>query len=128
MDTNDIPNAENVSELPPDKLHDPSVLGQVWAKHRDRLRRLVRLRIDRRLQGRVDPSDVLQEAFVDFAQQAAEYARQPNMPLFLWLWLLTGQRLQRIHRLQLGTQKRDADRQLSLHRGHAEQGIPLAQG
>ena len=45
---------------------DPQALGQVWDHYRDRLRRLVRLRMDRRLQGRVDPSDVLQEAFVDF--------------------------------------------------------------
>lgn len=46
---------------------DPQVLGMVWEHYRAQLLRLVRLRMDRRLQGLVDPSDVLQEAFVDFA-------------------------------------------------------------
>ena len=41
---------------------DPNALAELFARHRDRLRRMVRLRLDRRLQGRVDPSDVLQEA------------------------------------------------------------------
>jgi hypothetical protein len=43
------------------------------------------------LQGRADPSDVLQEAFLDFQSRAAEYAQQPDMPFFLWLRFLTGQ-------------------------------------
>lgn len=46
---------------------DKEVVSEVWGHHRDRLRRVVKLRMDRRLQGRVDPSDVLQETFIDFA-------------------------------------------------------------
>ena len=38
---------------------DPQVLGRIWEHYRDRLRRVVRLRLDRRLQGRADSSDVL---------------------------------------------------------------------
>ena len=51
------------------------------ARYRDRLRRMVKLRLDRRLHGRVDPSDVLQEAYLDAAKraQADEFIRQmPN--------------------------------------------------
>ncbi len=61
---------------------DPDVLGRVWEQYRARLLRLVRLRMDRRLQGRVDSSDVLQEAFVDFASRLDEYLRQPQMPFY----------------------------------------------
>src|SRR5262249_58156275 len=72
---------------------DPQVLGRIWEHYRDRLRRVVRLRLDRRLQGRADPSDVLQEAFLDFQSRAAGYARKPELPVFLWLRFLTEQRV-----------------------------------
>jgi len=105
---------------------DPQVLGRIWEHYRDRLRRLVRLRLDRRLQGRADPSDVLQEAFLDFQFRATEYAQKPDMPFFLWLRFLTGQRLQLIHRHHLGTQMRDAGREVSLHRGAMPQATSIS--
>lgn len=105
---------------------DPHVLGRLWDQYRDRLRRVVRLRLDRRLQGRVDSDDVLQEAFLDFQARAAEYARQPDMPFFLWLRFLTGQRLQLVHRQHLGTQMRDAGREVSLHRGAMPQATSVS--
>jgi RNA polymerase sigma-70 factor (ECF subfamily) len=106
--------------------NDPHALGQVWEHYRERLRLLVRLRMDRRLQGRIDPSDVLQEAFVDFANRASEYVRQPDMPFFLWLRFLTGQRLQLLHRHHLGAQMRDAGREVSLHRGAMPQATSVS--
>ncbi len=57
---------------------DQQVLVDLWDQHRERLLRLVKLRMDRRMQGRVDSSDVLQEAFVDFAARAEEYAKDPS--------------------------------------------------
>ena len=105
---------------------EPHALSVVWDRHRERLRRLVRLRLDRRLQGRIDPSDVLQEAFIDFANRASEYVDQPQMPFFLWLRFLTGQRLQLLHRHHLGTQMRDAGREVSLHRGAMPQATSVS--
>src|ERR1700757_1719538 len=97
---------------------DQNALGELWNRYRERLKRMVRLRLDRRLQGRVDPSDVLQEAFLDLTQQFPSYAaRREEMPFFLWLRLLTGQRLMRVHRQHLGAAIRDAGREVSLHRG-----------
>jgi RNA polymerase sigma-70 factor, ECF subfamily len=120
----------NDSDEPVDLLRrsdaDPQVLGQVWDRYRDRLRRLVRLRLDRRLQGRVDASDVLQEAFLDFQARAADYAKQPDMPFFLWLRFLTGQRLQLVHRHHLGAQMRDAGREMSLHHGAMPQATSIS--
>jgi RNA polymerase sigma-70 factor (ECF subfamily) len=96
---------------------DEAALAALWERHRNRLRQMVRLRLDRRLQGRVDPSDVLQEAYLDLAARLPEYARDRPMPAYLWLRLITGQRLSQVHRRHLGTAMRDAGREVSLYRG-----------
>jgi RNA polymerase sigma-70 factor, ECF subfamily len=96
---------------------DQQALAELFERYRERLRRMVRLRLDRRLQGRVDPSDVLQDAYLDAARRAPDYAADPALPAFLWLRFLTGQRLLQVHRLHLGTQMRDAGQEVSLHRG-----------
>ena len=51
---------------------DESALLELFTCHRDRLKRMVKLRLDRRLQGRLDASDVLQEASIDVARRARE--------------------------------------------------------
>lgn len=96
---------------------DEFAVQEVFLRYRDRLKRMVRLRLDRRLQGRVDASDVLQEAYIDIAKRAKDYAAKPTMEMFLWLRWLTGQRLLAIHRHHLGTKKRDAGQEIALHRG-----------
>jgi RNA polymerase sigma-70 factor (ECF subfamily) len=96
---------------------DERALSELFARYRDRLRRMVKLRLDRRLQGRLDASDVLQEAYLDVARRAAEYRDNPSMPVFLWLRLVTGQRLMALHRKHLGAQMRNAGQEVSLHQG-----------
>jgi RNA polymerase sigma-70 factor (ECF subfamily) len=96
---------------------DASALAALWERHRARLRQMVRLRLDRRLQSRVDPSDVLQDAYLDLAARLPDYARDRPMPTYLWLRLVTGQRLAMVHRHHLGTAMRDAGREVSLYRG-----------
>jgi RNA polymerase sigma-70 factor (ECF subfamily) len=101
---------------------DEEALRLLFASHRDRLKRMVHLRLSRRLASRVDDSDVLQEAFVEVARKLPEYAQDPKLPLFLWMRHLTALKLTEFHRRHLGTQLRDADREVTLHRG----GLPLA--
>jgi RNA polymerase sigma-70 factor, ECF subfamily len=96
---------------------DEAALCELFARYRDRLHRMVKLRMDRRLQGRLDASDVLQEAYLDVAKRAAEYGKNSKMPVFLWLRLITGQRLMALHRQHLGAQMRNAGQEVSLHRG-----------
>lgn len=98
-------------------LGESEPLGELLQRHRGRLRRMVRLRLDRRLQGRIDPSDVIQEACLEAAARLSEYVRYPTMPFFLWLRLITGQRLQVLHRRHLGARMRDAGREVALYRG-----------
>src|SRR5438105_12944693 len=101
---------------------DEQAAHDLFARHRERLKRMVHLRLSRRLQGRVDDSDVIQEAFLDISGRLQEYAADPKLPFFLWLRHMTGLKLAEIHRRHLGTQLRDADREVTLHRG----GLPEA--
>ncbi len=95
---------------------DQASWGEFLARHRDRLRRMVALRLDERLRGRIDPSDVIQEAFLEASARHADYAREADpMPPFLWLRFLALQRLQITHRRHLGTRARDAGREISVH-------------
>jgi RNA polymerase sigma-70 factor (ECF subfamily) len=96
---------------------DERALNELLARYRDRLRWMVRLRLNRRLQGRVDPSDVLQEAYLEICKRLPEYLQAPTLPLFLWLRHVTGQKLIAIHRRHLGAQMRDAEQEVSLYRG-----------
>jgi RNA polymerase sigma-70 factor (ECF subfamily) len=95
---------------------DRQALSEIFTRYRGRLRRMVEMRLDRRLQARVDASDVIQDAFVEVATRLEEYLRDPKLPLFLWLRLVVGERLARLHRHHLGTHLRDAGREVSLYR------------
>ncbi len=101
----------------PDEMHDLVVsacdgdgtaMAELFDHFRPRLRRMVEVRIDPRLNGRVDASDVLQETFLDVVQGAKDYAKHDDFPFFLWLRLMTGRRLMNTHRQHLGAQKRNA--------------------
>jgi RNA polymerase sigma-70 factor (ECF subfamily) len=96
---------------------DPRALAALFDRYKGRLRHMVRLRLDRRLAGRLDASDVLQEAYIEADRRFAEYLRDPAVPIFLWLRLVTGQKLIDLHRHHLGTKMRDAGMEVSLHRG-----------
>jgi RNA polymerase sigma-70 factor (ECF subfamily) len=95
---------------------DAQALNEIFARHRDRLRRMVEMRLDRRLQARIDASDVIQDAYLEVATRLEQYLRNPELPLFLWLRLVVGERLATLHRHHLGTQMRDAGREVSLYR------------
>lgn len=100
---------------------DTGAAGEVFAASRERLKKMVRLRLDRRLQGRLDASDVLQEAFLDVQKKSPDFAKK-GMPAYLWLRLIVAERLIILHRHHLGAQMRDAGQEVSLHRG----GLPAA--
>jgi len=91
-------------------------LADLFARHRRWLRPMVQLRLDPRLRGRVDPSDVLQETYIELARRLPAYAHKPTVPFHLWIRLIAGERLQRIHRRHLGAAMRDAAREVSIHR------------
>lgn len=96
---------------------DQRALNQLFALYRARLKKMVRLRLNRRLQGRVDDSDILQDTYLEAARRLPDYLQNPRAPFFLWLRRIAGDKLLEIHRTHLGTQMRDVEREISLHRG-----------
>jgi RNA polymerase sigma-70 factor (ECF subfamily) len=105
---------------------DVRALAEVLERNRERLKRMVRVRLDPRLRGRLDPSDVIQEAYLDAARRLPEYVRDPSVPFFLWLRKLTAQRLIDLHRQHLGAKIRDASLEVSLHSGAYPQASSLS--
>jgi RNA polymerase sigma-70 factor, ECF subfamily len=95
---------------------DRLALGELFQRHRDRLRRMVELRMDARLHGRIDASDVLQDGFLDLEKRVASYLNDPRLPVFLWLRMVVSDRLAQVHRQNLGTRMRDVSHEVSLYR------------
>ncbi len=95
---------------------DELALADLFSRHRDRLWRMVNFRLDRRLAGRVDADDVLQEAYLDAAQRIHHYLEDSSKSLFVWLRLVVSQTMIDIHRRHLGAQMRNAEREVSMNR------------
>ena len=89
------------------------IFAEVFTRHRNRLRTMVDFRLDPLLRARVDPSDVLQEAYLEAAQRLPKYVESPGLPLFLWLRSIAGQTLARLQRFHLGADRRDPRREVS---------------
>jgi len=93
---------------------DPDALNELFARHRDRLRRMVAGRLDDRLRARVDASDVIQEAQLEVLQRLPEYLANRPLPFYLWLRLEVGKHLIYVHRRHLGADKRDVRRDVPI--------------
>lgn len=97
------------------------VVTPVLEAYRARVERMLRLRMDHRIAGRVGVSDVMQDAYIEIARRlpgylcSGEEGERPRMPFFLWVRFLAGQALQQVHRQHLGTVARDAGRDVPLH-------------
>ncbi len=85
--------------------------GVLLTLHEDRLFRLVTFRLDRRLQGRVDVADVLQEIYLAAWRNLTEYVQGSPLPFYLWLRGIACNKLLELHRHHLGVKMRDARRE-----------------
>ena len=93
---------------------DERALAELYSQHRARLWQIVQFRIDRRLAGRVDPEDILQEAYLDAAARITHFRQESPGSAFLWLRMIVTQTMTDVHRRHLGVQKRDARRDVSI--------------
>jgi RNA polymerase sigma-70 factor (ECF subfamily) len=105
---------------------DRQALTDLFQHHRDRLRRMVELRMDPRLQGRLDASDVLQDAFLDTVTRLDSYLQSSELAPFLWLRLVVGERLAIYHRRHLGAKMRNVGQEVSLYRAPLPQASSAA--
>jgi RNA polymerase sigma-70 factor (ECF subfamily) len=110
-------NDASVADATAERLRagDQAALGDLFLHYRDSLRKMIELRLDHRLKGRVSASDVLQEAYLDALQRIPHFAQTPEMPAYVWLRLIAGQRLVDVHRRHMA-QKRCANQEISLNR------------
>ncbi len=97
---------------------DPVVEGLLWACHRDPLRRMIGLRLDRAVGQRVDASDVVQEVLLKASGRLAQYLRNPVMPFDLWLRQIARDHVIDAHRKHRGSQARSVNRERSLGGQH----------
>lgn len=97
------------------RSRDSRALGELFDLYRERLWRIVHFRMDRRLAGRADADDILQEAYLAAADRLSHYLQAPEQSFFIWLRLVVNQTLVDVHRRHLGAKMRDARRDLSIH-------------
>ena len=100
---------------------DLQALAEVFSRERDRLWQIIHFRLAEPLRGRLGPDDVLQEAFLAASQRLKHYASSPATTPFIWLRMIVNQTLIDLHRQHLGTQKRDAAREVAVD------GVPYGQ-
>lgn len=90
---------------------------QLFERYRPRLARMVVLRLDSRIMGKVDVEDILQDACMEASRRLGDFLDRPSVPFFVWLRQITGQVLIDVHRRYLGAQMRDVNREMSLDHG-----------
>jgi RNA polymerase sigma-70 factor, ECF subfamily len=105
---------------------DKAALAQIFDIYRVRLRRIVNFRLDRRIYGRVDPDDVLQEAYLNAQLRMKSILADRAETLFIWLRKILNQTLADVHRRHLGTKKRSAKRDVSIHGGWSSESTSAA--
>ena len=99
--------AEITRLLEQSRAGDSATLGELLESYHDYLRLLARIEIGRRLQGKLDASDVVQETFLDAHRQFPNFRGQTEGEFILWLRTILAGKLANVIRHYLGTQARD---------------------
>ena len=89
---------------------EESAIEELFARHRTQLTRMIAVRLDPRLRGRLDPSDIVQDVLVEATQKMAELKDNP-VEFYPWLRGLAWDRLCRLHRHHVTSQKRSVARE-----------------
>ena len=92
---------------------DHAAFERLFARHRNRLRKSIDLRLDPRLRSRFDASDVIQEAQVEAFRRINDYLSRRPMPFGLWLFKTAHQRLAHLRRHHLDAQRRSVTREVT---------------
>lgn len=107
--TAQVPNTEELLQAA--SGGDAAAREQLLARHRERLRRMVAVRIDTRLAARVDPSDVVQEALIEADRKLDVYMRERPVSFYPWLRRLAWERLVKLHERHVQARKRSVLRE-----------------
>jgi RNA polymerase sigma-70 factor (ECF subfamily) len=93
---------------------DRRAFDELFGRHRETLRWSVELRLDGKLRGRVDPSDIVQETHLEAYQRLADYLERRPMPFRLWLRKTAYERLLKVQRHHMKTARRTVSREVPL--------------
>ena len=93
---------------------DADAVNHLMERHRQSLRQMVQMRLDRAVGRRVDASDVVQDVLLEASQRLADYVRDAKMPFHLWLRQLAKDRIIDMHRRHRVAQRRSVDREQPL--------------
>jgi len=105
---------------------EDDALAELFSHYHDRLKRIVRFRLDYRLAGRISESDVIQESYISASKRVDHYRGRPDMPFFVWLRLIVNQQLADLHRQHLQAEMRDVRKEISLDQPAASAHTSLA--
>ncbi len=93
---------------------DRDALAELFSVYRPRLWRMVNFRLHPKLRGRVDPDDVLQDAWMKAVDRIRYFLSGAAQSSFIWFRMIVTQTLIELHRRHLGAEKRDAARETSI--------------
>ncbi|MCA9219918.1 MAG: sigma-70 family RNA polymerase sigma factor [Planctomycetales bacterium] len=93
---------------------EASAVDQLLDRHREPVRRLVQMRLDQKIQRRVDVSDIVQDVLVEANRRLQEYLAKPVMPFRLWIRQIAKDRIIDAHRRHRVSAKRSIDREQPL--------------
>ncbi|MEM8680185.1 MAG: sigma-70 family RNA polymerase sigma factor [Planctomycetota bacterium] len=112
------PEADKTQELL-DLVRDGNDVAaeKLLQRHREALRRMIAMRLDKKIQQRVDASDIVQDVLVDANRRLKDYLTNPSMPFHLWLRHMARDRIIDAHRRHRGSAKRSVDREQGMFVG-----------
>jgi RNA polymerase sigma-70 factor (ECF subfamily) len=127
------PSAGEPTDPPPEVIDrilegDVSALAELFSEYRPRLWRMVNFRLHPRLRGRVDPDDVLQDAWMRAVDRIGYFLRDAARSPFIWFRMIVCQTMIDLHRHHLGTEKRDAEREQPLASGWSSEATSTSLG
>ena len=96
-------------------------VNSLMNRHRDAVRKMVNVRLDKAVAARVDASDVVQDVLLEASQRLDDYINSPSMPFHLWLRQLAKDRLIDMHRRHRAAQRRSVDREKRLNASYSDQ-------
>ena len=107
---------------------DESAVNQLMDRHRNSLRQLIRMRLDQKIQKRIDVSDIVQDVLVEANRRLTVYMDNPVMPFHLWLRQIARDRIIDAHRRHRVSARRSVDREQALvaPRGYDNSSMQLA--
>jgi RNA polymerase sigma-70 factor (ECF subfamily) len=106
------PEADQTAELLADaRQGDAQAVNRLMERHRDALRRMVQMRLDQKIQRRVDVSDVVQDVLIEANRRLDDYLANPAMSFHLWLRQIAKDRIIDAHRRHRASAKRSVDRE-----------------